>query len=443
MPEINKVLEKYHLKLSRKGQEIILRPAQVSRLPYFIKEFNSALSYLNEISHNSLYSLKIHCLPYCLLPQDISQRNIYYLKNSKYRYFKPDLCLNCKYEKFCPGIIENLKNSLKVNPIADIPLEIIIQATKRCNLNCKICAGGKNNAKSLPFSKIKNIIDEARRLNIEAIRFTGGEPFIREDIEKLIIYAKSKGFYIIINTNGSLIEKKISFMEKYVDNVLVSFQGCNAKLEKIFTDKDDLIKKRFKNMLALNNSAIPMVRSGTIISNYLINYFDKYLKIIEALNVRHWELYRPMIKKENLNYYPEYDINPDKFRRFLDIVYRARTKKVNIFIANPVPFCVTKKIKKIQPLFLGATFDEGHSRLFYDSNGYFKPNYFLDINIGATIKQALGDPFLKKIKSLNYLPRKCKVCQYLKDCRGGSRYIAYEFNGGYYKTDPWMNMNNR
>jgi MoaA/NifB/PqqE/SkfB family radical SAM enzyme len=438
MSEIKKVLKKHRIELFRKERELVLKPASLSNPSTLVRAFNDVISPLNKILYNSLYALKIDCLPYCLLPCDTPHRNVYYQKDKKYRYSKTHLCLNCKYDKFCPGIIDDFKDSLTVKPIPDIPLEIIIQVTKKCNLNCKICAAAGRAAKSLPSSKIKEIIDEAKNLNVEAIRFTGGEPFIRDDIEELILYAKRKGFYIIVNTNGSLIEKQIPFMEKYVDNVLVSFQGCNSKSEKVFTGRDNLLKRRLRNILRLNNSRIPAVRTGTIISNYLIGHFDQYLKIVEALNVRQWELFRPMIKNESLSYYPEYDIRRDKFLKFLDNIYASRIAGLNIFIANPVPFCIAKKTQEVQLLFFGANFDEGHSRIFYDGCGYFKPSYYLDVKIGATIKEALHNPFLKKIKSLDYLTMKCKRCEFLKDCLGGSRYLAKEFRGSYYRPDPWM-----
>lgn len=322
---------------------------------------------------------------------------------------------------------------------SNMPLEVVIEVTTQCNLNCKICAFAEKDRISLPFSKIKNVIDEAKSLNIEAIRFTGGEPFTRPDIVELIKYAKASNFYVIVNTNGIITKEQIASVEKYVDNILISFQGHNSKSEKDLTGEGRFLADRFKNILQLNSSVIPVVRTGTILSKHVITHLNKYLKIVTALNIKHWELFRPMVKKKNLKLYPEYNLTLSEFLGFLNIIYRARSKGLNIFIANATPFCIDKDIQRIRAVLFGAKFDDGHSRIIYSSEGYFKPSYFLDINIGATLKEALDNPFLKKIKSLKHLPNKCKKCKHLKDCLGGSRYLANEFNGDYFAPDPWMN----
>ncbi|PIY82331.1 MAG: heme biosynthesis protein, partial [Candidatus Omnitrophica bacterium CG_4_10_14_0_8_um_filter_44_12] len=48
------------------------------------------------------------------------------------------------------------------------------------------------------------MIDSIKKAKISIVRFTGGEPLLRNDIFELIKYAKSKGLKIRLNTNGSL-----------------------------------------------------------------------------------------------------------------------------------------------------------------------------------------------------------------------------------------------
>ena len=66
-----------------------------------------------------------------------------------------------------------------------------IELTERCNNNCIHCyinlPEGDLNAKrrELSTDEIKEILKEAEGLGCLAARFTGGEPFLREDFEEM------------------------------------------------------------------------------------------------------------------------------------------------------------------------------------------------------------------------------------------------------------------
>jgi len=58
--------------------------------------------------------------------------------------------------------------------------------------------------------EVFSILDQLVNIGCFYLGFTGGEVFIRKDIFKILWYAKRKGFEIIIHTNGSLINERIS-----------------------------------------------------------------------------------------------------------------------------------------------------------------------------------------------------------------------------------------
>ena len=84
------------------------------------------------------------------------------------------------------------------------------------------------------YEKIKETLNNASGLDIKYVRFTGGEPLLRKDLLKILKYAKTKGFYIFLNTNATLLDNTIiKHLEKYVDNILVSLCGYSAYTEAI------------------------------------------------------------------------------------------------------------------------------------------------------------------------------------------------------------------
>lgn len=92
-----------------------------------------------------------------------------------------------------------------------IPAQLIIQYTDNCNATCPQCSMRKTEGykrSKLPKEEIHKIIDSAARQNIQAISFTGGEPFIYEvELIELIQYASEKGIPLIrTGTNGYMFK---------------------------------------------------------------------------------------------------------------------------------------------------------------------------------------------------------------------------------------------
>lgn len=86
-----------------------------------------------------------------------------------------------------------------------------MELTERCNFNCIHCYINQPaddqaiKAREMTTSQIKTILDEAVKLGALEVRFTGGEPLLREDFEELYIYARGLGVKVLLFTNGSLI----------------------------------------------------------------------------------------------------------------------------------------------------------------------------------------------------------------------------------------------
>ncbi len=86
-----------------------------------------------------------------------------------------------------------------------------IELTERCNNNCVHCCVNlpekDETAKSreLTAKEIKESLIEATSLGCLTVRFTGGEPLLREDFEELYIFARKLGLKVMLFTNGRLI----------------------------------------------------------------------------------------------------------------------------------------------------------------------------------------------------------------------------------------------
>jgi len=108
----------------------------------------------------------------------------------------------------------------------NIPLCVGIHITSSCNFNCIYCYGGYSNKQTPEFTtdQILKLIEELSQLKTKWITLTGGEPLLRDDIELIIDKIKEKNIICSMNTNGSLIEEKISAVKK-LDFITVSIDG--------------------------------------------------------------------------------------------------------------------------------------------------------------------------------------------------------------------------
>ena len=102
---------------------------------------------------------------------------------------------------------------LKMKKIS-LPTVMNFAFTYRCNLRCKMCNNWSLDSscdkKELSAKEIINIFNSYNaEFNIERVRFWGGEPFMRDDLTK-IIKAISPLSQTEVITNGTLISESIA-----------------------------------------------------------------------------------------------------------------------------------------------------------------------------------------------------------------------------------------
>ncbi|MDI6756834.1 MAG: radical SAM protein [Endomicrobiia bacterium] len=93
---------------------------------------------------------------------------------------------------------------------ANIPLTVIFEITRDCNLACRHCyiPSADRKLKGLPTEKVKKILRDAARAGAMYVIFTGGEIFLRRDIFEIIAFAKNLRFDVRLFTNATLLDAK-------------------------------------------------------------------------------------------------------------------------------------------------------------------------------------------------------------------------------------------
>ncbi len=107
-------------------------------------------------------------------------------------------------------------------------MEACLIVTYRCNAKCYMCNTWQHpSKKSEEFSPelIEKIPGDLKFINI-----TGGEPFLRDDIDDIIDHALKKTKRLVISSNGYFTEKMVRVAEKYGNRIgfRISIEGLPA-----------------------------------------------------------------------------------------------------------------------------------------------------------------------------------------------------------------------
>ncbi len=145
---------------------------------------------------------------------------------------------------------------------------IDIELTERCNNKCVHCyinVPENDDAaykKELSTKEIKNILKQAQSLGCLSVRYTGGEPMLREDFNELYIFAKRLGMRVIIFTNATLIdEEKISLFQRYKPGIPieVTVYGMRQESYEAVSRIHGSYKAAFRGIELLLKNNIPFI----------------------------------------------------------------------------------------------------------------------------------------------------------------------------------------
>lgn len=92
--------------------------------------------------------------------------------------------------------LRNLQDDFDFSvPVPDIPWKLWIYTNYDCNLRCSYCvAKSSPNAprRAIGLTNVQRLVDEALELGFDHVFFTGGEPFLLNDIYDMLSYSSAR-----------------------------------------------------------------------------------------------------------------------------------------------------------------------------------------------------------------------------------------------------------
>jgi len=191
------------------------------------------------------------------------------------------------------------------------PLMVGIEITKKCNLRCIHCFKDNYDMEDqLKLSDVDMISKQMQDIGVLDVYLTGGEPFLRRDIEEVIKIIKSYKLPLSIHTNATLIN---SYIAKYLSKVLnmtsdylqVSLDGSLPKIHNCIRGTSDAYDNAMLGIKYLIEYKIPVKVNMTITN---INCYDmlSMYKLCEKIGVKY------------INYNAYFDIGQTKMLKIPD-----------------------------------------------------------------------------------------------------------------------------
>lgn len=161
-----------------------------------------------------------------------------------------------------PGSNDDIRYSRGKPADTNRPI-VVWNSTRSCNLKCMHCYIDAKSGKvsgELTTREARVMIDDIAAFGAPVFLFSGGEPFMREDLFELGVYAKNKGLRTVISTNGTLISGDTA---KKIKDAGFSYVGISLDGLEEVNDKFREKKGAFKQTISgIRNCIKNNVRVG-------------------------------------------------------------------------------------------------------------------------------------------------------------------------------------
>lgn len=111
---------------------------------------------------------------------------------------------------------------------------LLAEVTYRCPLHCPYCSNptAYPGGPELTTAEWRRVLDEAGKLGVLQVGFSGGEPLQRPDLAELVRAARAAGLYtnLITSAVGLTLKRAEELRDAGLDNIQISFQSDEEAL---------------------------------------------------------------------------------------------------------------------------------------------------------------------------------------------------------------------
>jgi radical SAM protein with 4Fe4S-binding SPASM domain len=344
-----------------------------------------------------------------------------------------------------PGLSGNVKQVPFDFNYTRLPVLGEIAVTYRCNNRCLFCyagcnagngpaepekraAGNTGPAGELSTVEWKRIItifrDEAK---IPFFSFTGGEPLLRADLEKLIRHARDIGLVVNLVSNGTLADRRraASLYRAGLRTAQISVEAPDAENHDALAGRSGAFAETLRGIAALAGAGVS-VQTNTTITRKNMALAPEMPDFLVSLRDRKG---RRIISRFAMNMYipgtgpglrEDLFVGYDKIGPVVDEVRRrAFLAGLGFYWYSPTPFCYYNPIARGMGNKSCAAAD---GLVSVAADGGVLPCSSWDEPLGNILAENFGDIWFSRqalfLKYKNAAPVSCRACSSFTACQG-------------------------
>jgi len=149
-----------------------------------------------------------------------------------------------------------------------------MELTERCNNNCLHCCinlpadDSVAKTRELPAGAVKDILTEAASLGCLSVRFTGGEPLLREDFEEFYLHARKIGLKVILFTNATLVTPALADLLSRIpplNEIEISVYGMHKNSYEAITRTPGSFEAAWRGIRLLLEKKVPFAVKSALL----------------------------------------------------------------------------------------------------------------------------------------------------------------------------------
>jgi len=323
--------------------------------------------------------------------------------------------------------------------------------TGRCNLRCKHCYRTEGDVETLSFEDVVNIIEQFKKLIPEYnalhmlkrkghINLTGGEPFFRKDIKKILEYlGENKKFFSYgILSNGSFIDDEtISLLNKTgASFVQLSIDGDQKTHDYLRSEGDYL--RVLKTAEYLEKNGIKTYISFTANKE---NYRFIPLVARQCRKKRITKLWSDrLVPIGNGQELERLAITKKEMPKYIRAMKKAQGNFITRLIYPKTQVTMNRALQFQKSKGLIYSCSAAESLITVDEFGNVMPCRRMPIICGNALEVPLRDIYFKnetfvELRSCS-APLECRECEHQYLCGGGAKCQSYAATGSFLNADP-------
>ena len=341
------------------------------------------------------------------------------------------------------------------------PFTVAWEVTRACALRCVHCramAQPRRHPDELTTAEGLDLVRQVAEGGARVLVLTGGDPFMRPDIEEFVRHGRSLGLRVALSPSATARVTRAR-MERVaaagVDTVHISLDGATAEVHDAFRGVRGSFVRTQEVLALVRSLGIPL-QVGTTVCRRNAHELAAIGELVARAGAQVWSVFF---------------LVPTGRAQVADLLSPAEHEAVLCWLADfaaRAPFYVrTTAAPQFRRVVLqrgggsmrgaairtgaayarrpsdptaGAGVNDGKGFCFVDHLGNVCPSGFLQIAAGNIRAQPLAEiyrnaPLFRALRDPERLGGKCGRCEFRAVC-GGSRARAYALTGDYLAADP-------